>query len=225
MANSTVVVFDDPTGPMPPGTWSDLVRSAGLGGEVMAPIPAGWFGTPLGIGGHPDVIDPIFHVLTDLADVDQSRVAIGVGGAGWPATLIALAGRARALVLVDGCGGPWLDPAERSRRQSAVLAERREELLGFAKGDAEGGSDGSAGHGAGPAALRGGHHNRALAFEAAEELVDKFVSVLLIETPRSTSPADEVDELSSVLGTTPVRVAQRTPGSLAPALEAWVRSL
>ena len=132
--DSMVVVFDDPAGPMPPGTWSDLVRSAGLVGDVVVPMPAGWFGTPVGIGGHPEVIDPIFEVLTDLADVGQPRVALGVGAAGWPATLVALAGRASALVLVDGCGGPWLDPVERSRRQSAALAERRKELLGSSNG-------------------------------------------------------------------------------------------
>ena len=39
-------------------------------------------------------------------------VVVGVGTSGWTATVVALAGAARALVLVDGMGGPWLDAAD-----------------------------------------------------------------------------------------------------------------
>lgn len=218
-ADSMVVVFDDPAGPFSPGAWSELLASAGFAGEVVAPMPAGWFQSPPPVGGHAEVVDPLFEILDDLGDTDRSRIAIGVGGAGWPATLVALAGRASALVLIDGCGGPWLDPVERSRRQSAALAERRDELLG-----AEGEADSGSGRPAGSAVLRSGHHNRALAFEAADELVKANVAVLLIETPQSTTPAREVGELGEALGSPPAQVGERTPTAIAEALKRWVQS-
>jgi pimeloyl-ACP methyl ester carboxylesterase len=93
----------DPTGGSP---WPTALAAAGWAGAVVAPDLPGHAGAPPPIGGHYDLADGAFAAAAlDLAW--PADAVVGIGASGWAAMLVALGGRARSLVLVDGLGAPW----------------------------------------------------------------------------------------------------------------------
>lgn len=97
---------------------------AGWEGDVVAPDLPGHGDAPLPVGGHQELGDAVF-LLDALPRADDPPVVVGVGRNGVAAQTLALGGRAAALVLVDGLGGPWLDVDARAR----ALREHRRRIL------------------------------------------------------------------------------------------------
>lgn len=112
-----VLVLHDAGDPAAGPPWADALESAGWPGEVHAPdLPGhGWASPP--VDGACELVDAAFAVLPVLGRLAVAPVVVGVGANGWAAQLLAHAGRASALVLVDGLGGPWLSPAESIARE------------------------------------------------------------------------------------------------------------
>jgi pimeloyl-ACP methyl ester carboxylesterase len=93
------------------GPWRSALAGAGWPSDgVIAPDLPGHAGTPPPVGGGYDPADAAFFAASLLPD--EPGVVVGVGANGWPAQVFALGGKASALVLVDGLGGPWGDPTE-----------------------------------------------------------------------------------------------------------------
>lgn len=102
--------------------WAAALGAAGWPGEVCAPDLPGHGTAPAPTDGAYELVDAAFAVLPALHHLGAVRpVVIGVGANGWAAQVLALAGRASALVLVDGLGGPWRTPVE-------SIADERERL-------------------------------------------------------------------------------------------------
>jgi pimeloyl-ACP methyl ester carboxylesterase len=94
--------------------WSTALLRAGWEGPILAPDLPGHAGAAPPEGGNYELADGVLTAARLLADSgdDQPRVIVGVGVNGWSAHVLALAGRATALVLIDGLGGPWLSPED-----------------------------------------------------------------------------------------------------------------
>lgn len=115
----------DPRGGAP---WADAFRAVGFD-DVLAPDLPGHGAAAQPAGGNYGMADAAFaagHVLASGVDLAQ-RVVVGVGQSGWSAQVLAVAGHAGSLVLVDGLGAPWRSTAERMERrrdrQRAILAD------------------------------------------------------------------------------------------------------
>ena len=95
-------------------------------GTVVAPDLPGHGDAAPPVGGCYELGDAVFAVADHLPEPDGvPPVVLGVGRNGFAAQILALAGRASALVLVDGLGGPWLDVPARND----ALREARRTLL------------------------------------------------------------------------------------------------
>lgn len=108
----------DPAGGAP---WREAFSDAGWEGRVHAPDLPGHAGAPPPPGGAYQSADPALTgtlLLAGLPAGSPAPVVVGVGPSGWAAQLLALGGRAGALALVDGLGGPWREPS------AAVAADR-----------------------------------------------------------------------------------------------------
>ncbi len=82
-------------------------------GRVLAPDLSGHNGAPPPVGGHYETGDAVYVALDVLrAEAPHELVVVGVGHSGVAAQILALGGRAVGLVLIDGLGGPWLEPIE-----------------------------------------------------------------------------------------------------------------
>lgn len=94
--------------------WRDAFEAAGWPGPVLAPDLPGHGETPAPTGGNYELGDAVFFLLPLLAELRENGmpVVVGAGVSGWSAQAIALGGRARAVVVVDGLGGPWLSARE-----------------------------------------------------------------------------------------------------------------
>jgi hypothetical protein len=175
----------------------------GWPGEVTAPDLPGHAGQPAPVGGHYELGDTVVAIAPHLPSAGPDPVVVGVGRNGHAARVLALAGRARALVLVDGLGGPWLDVGQRN----AELRELRRRILATPAAlapHAPGGTDPRASFVLAPSDRR----------HVAETCAGIAVPTLVVETPRSpTTDADAlVRELEDgelvTLGTTePAEVA------------------
>ncbi len=87
-------------------------------GPVVAPDLPGHGDAPAPIGGHRELGDTVFALVDHLRPTTEAQpIVVGVGRNGNAARVLALGGRASALVLVDGLGGPWLDLDERNAAQ------------------------------------------------------------------------------------------------------------
>jgi pimeloyl-ACP methyl ester carboxylesterase len=190
------------------GEWS--AAFAGWPGRVLAPDLAGHNGTPPPIGGHYETGDAVFAALDLLrAEASDELIVVGVGHNGAAAQILALGGRAAALVLVDGLGGPWLGPAEIDTR----LREMRRRILttpGAMSAPAPGTTDVRA-------TLVVGAADRGFAVRQAEAMP---VPVLLIETPSSPTP-DTDDLVGHFTQATLARIDARDPGRAARIVRSW----
>ncbi len=101
--------------------WADAF--SGWNGRVTAPDLPGHGAAPPPAGGHYEVGDAVFALVDHLSPpAGGEPVVVGVGKHGLVARTFALGGRAGALVLVDGLGGPWLDV---EARNASLRAGRR----------------------------------------------------------------------------------------------------
>lgn len=121
--------FHAPGDPNGGAVWREAVAAGRWAGPVQFPDLPGHANAAPPIGRTYDRIEPAYGFaqlvgqnpeLDDVAD----RIVIGVGISGWSAQLVALAGRATALVLVDGLQGPFVTVAEHvAHRRDAFRAQ------------------------------------------------------------------------------------------------------
>jgi len=175
----------DPRGGSP---WRDALGLAGWPGRVLAPDLPGHGETAAPVGGNYELVDAAIigaGLVAGLTDTTVAPVVVGVGTSGWAAQVLALGGRAGALVLVDGLGGPWLEPAEAVARNAALLRALAQDPDAMGPPPAAGFD---------PRLRHGilGQTDRPLALRAAAALE---VPVLVVETPESGLRREEADEV------------------------------
>lgn len=190
------------------GPWAEAF--AAWNGVVAAPDLPG-HGTALAPrGGNHEVGDAVFALVSDLATGDAAPVVVGVGRSGIAARTLALGGRASALVLVDGLGGPWLEVPARS----ALVRDARRSIL------------------ATPAALvphRAGSTDERAGLTVDGDGRDHVVRMLsalpvptlVVETPASPTP-DAGDVAAVIPDHDLVRVGDSSPVTVAAGVVDWV---
>ena len=193
--------------------WREAFEEIGWDGPVFAPDLPGHGTTPARVGGSYESGDAILATLSlfrDLVDDDPLPVVVGVGFNGWCAQLLALGGRASALVLVDGLPGPWRTPAGQIAEGRAWLRRIADDPAAIADPPLSG-LDPRARHGV----LT--HGSRELALKAAGATP---VPVLLLESPESPLGADEVGEVAEAFrsGATVVPISTRSAAAAAPVI-------
>jgi hypothetical protein len=196
--------------------WAAAFVGAGWDGRVLAPDLPGHAGAPAPEGGNHEAGDATFLAVRVLAEAGIAAghaVVLGAGVNGWSAQLHGLGGRAAAVVLVDGLGGPWLPVREQVlagvERQRAIAADP----AALAPMPAGASLDPRLAHGL-PT-----HGSRRMAFEAAAVMA---VPVVVVETPASGAPAGDAETLVAAMaaGGVLVRVADGAPATVAPAVVA-----
>lgn len=189
--------------------WADAF--IGWDGGVVAPDLPGHGVAPPPVGGHHELGDVVFAMVDHLPSGDRPQpVVVGIGRSGNAARLLALAGRASALVLVDGLGGPWLDVRERN---AAFRTVRRRILMTpeALRAPAPGAVDPRA-------EWLPGQTDRP---HVVSSLAALPVPTLVIESPASPTPdADEV--AASIPDHHLVRVADASPPDVADWVTDWV---
>jgi pimeloyl-ACP methyl ester carboxylesterase len=182
---------------------------------VRAPDLPGHGATPPPVGGSYELADAVFAVLPSLAggSPGSEPVVVGVGTNGWSASVLALGGRAAALVLVDGLGGPWVDAPMAIAAGRDWLRAIADDPAALAPAPAEG-PDPRLRHGVPP------HGSRSLAERAAGATA---VPALLVETPASAVAAADVAALAGCFGGGAVvtGLADGTADAVAAAVVAW----
>lgn len=197
--------------------WRAAFDDAGWTGPVLAPdLPGHGREAPPPDGSY-ELVDPAWFLLRKVHGVSWAElpVLVGVGAAGWAAQLFALAGRAAALVLVDGLGGPWQAPAAWAATQRIWLRALADDPAAVALAPS-GGLDPRLRHGVLP--LTG----RRMAERSARALT---VPVLIVQTPRAALEAVCVDDLVRQFGgsATVEQLADRGPDLVATAVTEWAR--
>lgn len=116
---TTLLILHAPGDPDGGGRWREAFartsRRAYRWSTVVAPDLPGHGSAPAPPGGSYENGDAILAItpwLEATRAAGERFVVLGAGANGWAAQLIALAGRADGLVLVDGLGGPWGTPVE-----------------------------------------------------------------------------------------------------------------
>ena len=197
-------------------SWRTALEGAGWPGAVEAPDLPGHGRAPAPVGGSYELGDPVLAVLPSApAGADDPPVVLGVGTNGWCASILALGGRASALVLVDGLGGPFRTPSD------AMAAERRriraiaDDPVAVAAPPATG-LDPRLRHGVSPMG------SRAVAERAAAATT---VPVLVVESPASPVTAEERAAVAGryPAGATVVEVESADPDAVARVVVAWGR--
>ncbi|MBK5221477.1 MAG: hypothetical protein JJE52_01080 [Acidimicrobiia bacterium] len=230
-ADRMILVLHEPGAHGGGADWDEAMRAAGWTGRVVAPDLPGHRGTPPPTGGHHELADAAFlggeivaTLETDETHETHERtgiIALGVGANGWSAQLLVLGGRADALVLVDGLGAPWLDPATSVAVEGERLRAIAADPASLAAAPPEG-NDPRLVHGV-PA-----HGSRHLAERAAAATT---VATLVIETARSAaSHTDRVDLADRFAG--PAQLVeldgrvdhQGVPAAAAALVVAWARA-
>ena len=200
------------------GPWRAAFEAAGWPGPLVVPDLPGHGGAPAPPGGCYDLVDPALagdRALEEAAG-EGPAVVLGVGVTGWSAQVLAVGGRAAAVVLVDGLNGPWVAPAENIGAGHRWLRAVADDPDAVADPPA-GGPDPRALHGVVP------HGDRDLAERAAAVMP---VPVLLVETPASPLRREEVDDLAAryANGAAVVRPGQSDPDAVAAEVVTWARS-
>lgn len=119
----SLLVIHEQGAPAGGAAWRDPAVGELLSGwTIHAPDLPGHGTAELPAGGNYDPSSPGYGALRTIVGESIAPTAIvGVGGSGWAAQTLALAGHGERLVLVDGLGDPWRTPAE-------AVAERQERL-------------------------------------------------------------------------------------------------
>lgn len=200
--------------------WRDALVAADWEGPVVAPDLPGHCGAPAPVGGHYEVADTLLAVLPLLAGLDPDLnppIVVGCGVNGWAAHVLALAGRASALVAVDGLGGPWTTPRQRVTAWRDTLRSIANDPDAMAAPPAEG-MDPRLRYGLQP------HGSRRLAERGA---VAMPVPALIVESPASPLPAEEVDALAAAYrsGATVERVTAATAAAATAVIGRWASTL
>lgn len=183
---------------------------AGWAGTVRAPDLPGHGSAPMPLGGHHEVGDAVFHLAEHLSPAPGSEpVVVGVGTNGHVGRVLALGGRASALVLVDGLGGPWLDAAGRN----AALREMRRRILATpaALAPHEPGTTDPR------ARLHVPHADRGYLVRVLAAIP---VPTLVVETPASPTP-DAADLVGHLADGRLVRTASSDPTEVAEVVIDW----
>ncbi|HET6810208.1 MAG TPA: hypothetical protein VFH50_04295 [Acidimicrobiales bacterium] len=208
----------DPHGGTP---WAQAFGAAGWAGPVQAPDLPGHAGREPPLGGAYHRTDPALVGALVLAERHADAqaapaVVAGVGPSGWGAQLLALGGRAAALVLVDGIGGPWLPAPD------AVAAER--EWLRSLADDPDALGPAAGGVPLDPRLRHAvpGQTDRGLALRAAGAIP---VPVLVVETrppDQALLSAAEVDEVVTAFPAAElIRLEAASPTEVAEVVTRW----
>jgi pimeloyl-ACP methyl ester carboxylesterase len=212
---TTVVVLHDVGDPDGGARWREALEAAGWAGPVHAPDLPGHGRAPAPVGGSYELADAVLAVLPSVPAGDPDPpVVLGVGTNGWSASILALGGRASALVLVDGLGGPF-------RSGSDAMAAERQRIRAIADDPEAVGPPPATGldprlrHGVSPLG------NPAMAERAAAATT---VPVLLVESPASPVTGEERAGVAAryPAGATVAEVGSVAPDVVAPAVVAWV---
>jgi hypothetical protein len=187
------------------GSWAADWRAPDLPGHGDAAMP---------LGGCYEVTDPAAVGLRARVDAawDEPPLVVGVGASAVGAELLALGGRAVALVLVDGLGGPWAASA------ADVVAGQYAWLRAVADDGAVGQPDPRTAHGY-PEPVEREPYAR---FRACID-----VPILAAETPSSPTPQSEVEDRLSMFGRPAdlVRIDSRAPDVVLAAIREWSADL
>ena len=190
------------------GEWATAF--AGWPGRVLAPDLPGHNGTPPPVGGNHEIGDAVYVALDLLRDQTPDQlVVIGVGHNGAAAQILALGGRADGLVLVDGLGGPWLEPVDIDAQQR----EMRRRILttpGAMSEPGPGATDPRA-------TMLVGAADRGFAVRQAEAMP---VPVLVVESPSSPTP-DTADLVAHFEQATVAQIDARVPAAVANIVRSW----
>jgi pimeloyl-ACP methyl ester carboxylesterase len=196
--------------------WRPLVE--GWPGAVLVPDLPGHGGTPPEEGAYYAPGDAALFGVRALraAGVASPPVAAGHGWGAFGAELLAAAGRASALVLVDGLGGPWVSWSDLMHVQHdwlhAVLADPAA-LAPPPPGELD------------PRLRHGFPSIWERSFtEARRNAIT--VPVLVLESPASTTPPDETAERIAAFGgeARGEAIAAVSPQAVLAALTAWLRA-
>ena len=212
--NPSLLVLHDVGDAAGSGPWAAALVEAGWRGRIVAPDLPGHAGAPPPVGGHHEMCDAAFVASAVLGDLGSGPlVALGVGTNGWSAQVLALGGRATALVLVDGLGAPWLDADEVVQLQIDRLRAIADDPAALAPAPA-GVLDPRLRHGVG--------HLADLDF-ARRAAAATPVPVLVIETPASAAtPAERRDLVARFpAGGELVEVDEANPRAVARAVVGW----
>ena len=201
--------------------WRDAFVAAGWNGPVLAPDLPGHAGAPLLDGGDHEPGDGAFRAVVTLAAAGVepgTAVVVGVGVNGWNAQVHGLGGRASAVVLVDGLGGPWLPIREQILAGVARLRSVAADPEAVAPMPPGAPLDPRLRHGL-PS-----HGSRKMAFEVAAVMP---VPVVVVESSASPTPPADAEELAGRMaaGGTLVRVDDATPATVAAAAVAALAQL
>lgn len=200
--------------------WREAFTAVGWRGRVLAPDLPGHGAQPAPVGGWYDGASAVLsavRLLEGRSEEAAPMIVVGELSSGWAATVIALAGRASAVALVDGLGGPWLSPSRLVGRGRDLLREIADDPLAVAPAPPSG-FDPRLRHGV------PGHGSRSLAEQSASQLA---VPVLLVESPASELSPDDVDDLLLRFSApvTNVAVPSRSPDRVVPAIAEWAGGL
>lgn len=193
--------------------WREAFVDGGWAGDVIAPDLPGHAGAPAPEGGNHEAGDGAFLAVRALAAAGfepGSPVVLGLGVNGWNAQLHGLGGRASAVALVDGLGGPWTTIRESvlaGVAQLRAISDDPEAVAPMASGAS---LDPRLHHGL-PA-----HGSRKMAFEVAGVMP---VPVVVMESPASPVPPADAEELTARMpgGGTLVRIDDLSPATVAAA--------
>jgi pimeloyl-ACP methyl ester carboxylesterase len=191
----------------------------GWPGAVLTPDLPGHGSTPPDEGAYYAPGDAALYGVRALRAAALDGEAPLVAGHGWgafAAELLAAAGRASGLVLVDGLGGPWITPAELMAVQHAWLREVVADPPALARPPV-GGLDPRLRHGFPSIWERPFTEARRAAIA---------VPVLALESPASPTPARERDERVAAFGGDArwEEIAEVSPQAVLAAMTAWSRA-
>ncbi|MEJ7584082.1 MAG: alpha/beta hydrolase [Acidimicrobiales bacterium] len=211
-----ILVLHDSAAEAAGAPWRAALTGAGWSGPVLAPDLPGHGETPAPSGGAYELVDAAVHVLPLLSEGnDAAPVVVGVGLHGWAAQLLALGGRASALVLVDGLGGPWADASTRVERGIEGARAIVEDPLAVGPPPSIG---------LDPRLRHGMAVQTSLAF-ARRAASAVPVPVLVIESPHShLSAEDRLDLVGRFKEAELIELPALDPVAVAAAVTAWARS-
>lgn len=201
----------DPDGGAP---WSEALVGADL--AVTAPdLPGHGQAGPSADGSYATGLI-LLTAARWLAEEDPSPapVVVGAGASGWVALILALAGRAGAVAVIDGLGGPWRNADEATADGVAWARQLMEEPV-LSEPVAAGVADPRLGH------LLPPFSNQRVARQALAAL---SVPLLVVSSPDDPlAPDERADLLAGARSqvTTEITISPR-PSDVAPALSEWI---